>query len=324
MRECLLWRLIPNTPFHLGSSEGAGSGVIAHSDTLFSAIMNSYRLIYGYEELEAFLEKYLETPLFTITSAFPYIRDTNLFPIPKGLTVSALTQVLHDFKKTRFVSESIFRKIIEGSVSKEDFNRDNLVKDKQVLLGSDEAEKYKDLKLLWVERERPRVTIDREHNSSQIYHVSETIFENGCGLFFLMDLKDDSISRRIEASIRLLGDEGLGGERTYGYGLFEVNKKDYSIPDGGGNLYSTLSLVYPSKDQLYGLIGKYSLLKRGGWIFSQDGRNFRRRTVRMFEEGSTFNKPIPGILQDVKPEGFTFHHVFCYGLGFYVNIEGSL
>jgi len=324
MPNYTLWRLVPKAPFHLGIMDEGGSSVIAHSDTLFSAIANAYRLLYGSEELESLLKKFFEAPPFIITSTFPYIDNICLFPMPKGINRSALTDDPREFKKLEFVSEEILKKIIRGGDVEEDFNAENLIKEKTVLLTSGEAQKIKSLEPFWVKRERPRVAIDRETSFSQIYYASEVVFQQKCGLFFLMDLRDDSVSCKVEAAVRLLGDEGLGGDRTYGMGLFDARKETYFLPNGGGELNTTLSLVYPEKGDLNGLMGRYSLLRRGGWIYSQDGRTLRKKTVRMFGEGSTFNKMIPGVLKDVTPEEFTAHNILRYGLGFYINTVGSI
>jgi CRISPR-associated protein Csm4 len=54
-------------------------------------------------------------------------------------------------------------------------------------------------------------------------------------------------------------------------------------------------------------------------------RNLRRRTVRMFSEGSVFstesNSRLYGGLADVKPDKFAEHEVYRYGYAFAVPLE---
>lgn len=91
------------------------------------------------------------------------------------------------------------------------------------------------------------------------------------------------------------------------------------------NHFVTLSLYYPKRDEISVLRdGYYELVKRGGWIYSTDAKNLRRRTVRMFSEGSVFKAAdmskswFYGGLADVKPEGFAEHEVYRYGYAFAV------
>ena len=51
----------PRTPFHIGIKEGNLEKSLHYvpSDTLFSAFCNVYRLVYGRDELENLLEKFL-------------------------------------------------------------------------------------------------------------------------------------------------------------------------------------------------------------------------------------------------------------------------
>ena len=85
-------------------------------------------------------------------------------------------------------------------------------------------------------------------------------------------------------------------------------------PDG----WISLSLYHPGRDELTGLgDGYYDLLTRSGYVFSPDNRSLRRKTVRMFDEGSVF--PVPerrGELADVTPDGFKAHKVWRFGLAF--------
>lgn len=56
-----------------------------------------------------------------------------------------------------------------------------------------------------------------------------------------------------------------------------------------------------------------------------DAKNLRRRTVRMFSEGSVFsaesNSGLYGGLVNVKPEDFAEHEVYRYGYAFAVPLE---
>ena len=94
----------------------------------------------------------------------------------------------------------------------------------------------------------------------------------------------------------LLGDEGLGGDRTYGMGLFKPEFSEFSdfpkwlVLDGKADLWITMSLYRPNEEELeiegFQPGGSwYRLVEKGGWIYSI---GLRKPRVTYFEEGSVF------------------------------------
>jgi len=354
MRVC---KLKPKAHFHLGEKETVleKTSDYIHSDTLFSAICNAYRLLYGTEELEAMLERFKRhEPPFLISSAFAYADNILTFPLPLCIdwdkyVNSEVTEGLNagrekkdkidkfDFlkllKHVKFVSKRIFVDMIEDERRIKDYVNDtNIIQG--ILFTDEEVEglrtrfdvrENKDINI-WREREVPRVAIDRKTNSSHIYHFGEVSFADNCGLYFLMNLRMKEYEGKVEAAIRLLGDEGIGGDRTYGKGLFKAEFDEIEVNRESKNHFVTLSLFYPQEEELSKLKDRYyELITRGGWIYSTDAQNLRRRTVRMFSEGSVFsagsNSGLHGGLADVKPEDFAEHEVYRYGYAFAVPLE---
>ena len=172
----------------------------------------------------------------------------------------------------------------------------------------------------------PRVAIDRKTSASNIYHFGEVSFAQNCGLYFLMDLRLKEYEKKLKASIRVLGDEGIGGDRTYGKGLFKAEFEELKMDLEPKDHFVTLSLYYPKEEEV-SISRYYELVNRGGWIYSIDAKNMRRKTVRMFSEGSVFkfaDMPKSGFygdLANVKPEGFAEHEVYRYGYAFAVPME---
>ena len=353
----IVWKLEPKAQFHLGEKESVleKTSNFIHSDTLFSAICNAYRLLYGNEELKKLLKLFedLEPPL-RISSAFLYADGVLTFPLPMSINweryidddvVDRLNadrkenekidgfDVIKRLKKVKFASKNIFWHITEDPNSiKEYINDKNVI---QGILFSDEelkelrkrfdVKENKDI-MVWGEREVPRVIIDRKTNSSNIYHFGEVSFADNCGLYFLMDLRNGDYRKNIEAAVRVLGDEGIGGDRTYGKGLFKADFKDIGLNLKPKSHFVTLSLYYPKKEELYLLKeGNYELINRGGWIYSSDAKNLRRRTVRMLAEGSVFKavdgKELYGDLANVKHREFAEHEIYRYGYAFAVPME---
>jgi len=354
----MIWKLEPRANFHLGEKEGVleSTSDYIHSDTLFSAISHAYRLLYGNKELNELLNDFNNRdPPFLISSAFFYAGEILTFPLPLSINwgdyiddrlIEALNtgrkseekidrfDLLKRLNRVRFVSESIFWDIVkEESRIKNYINESNIV---QGILFSDEelgrlrkqlgVEENEDIRII-NRREVPRVAIDRRANVSHIYHFGEVSFAKGCGLYFMMDMRKREYEREVKAAIRILGDEGIGGDRTCGKGLFKAKceSKDMDMNLKSANHFVTLSLYYPMKEELKSMENSYyELIRRGGWIYSLDAMDIRRRVVRMFSEGSVFKtvngRELYGGMADVKPKGFEKHGVYRYGFAFAVPL----
>lgn len=317
--ELTVCKIDPRAPFHLGTKENIleDTSEFIHSDTLFSAICNVYRLLYGKDELEELLNSYTNnTPPFLISSAFPYVnceKDVLLFPLPKSVDLGRYVKDYKKYKKIELVSKDLFVKMIAG---KANFENSFLIQSNKVLITSNEIKNTKEIKI-WSTREVPRVAIDSKTSASSIYHFGEVVYLNG-GLYFLIDFKNSYYTKKVKAAIRVLGDEGIGGDRTYGKGIFKIKGFEPIKFDITSNRsFVTLSLYYPKPDELHGLKGDYDIIKTGGWIYSIEGTTHRRKVVRMFTEGSVFEKPIKmyGKLVPVAPSGFS-HDVYRYGYAF--------
>jgi len=352
MRIC---KLKPKAHFHLGEKETVleKTSDYIHSDTLFSAICNAYRLLYGEEELRGVLKLFKDhEPPFLISSAFAYAGEILTFPLPlsinwdnyaddeviEGLNAERKEKVdkfgiLKRLKRVKFVSEKIFWNMTEEESRVKDYINDkNIIQG--ILFDDEELKRLRkrfDVKenkgiKIFGKKEVPRVAIDRKTNSSHIYHFGEVSFAKDCGLYFLVDSRLKEYEKRVEATIRVLGDEGIGGDRTYGKGLFNAEFDEIELNMESKNHFVTLSLFYPQEEELSRLKDRYyELITRGGWIYSTDAKNLRRRTVRMFSEGSVFsaesNSGLYGGLANVKPNDFAEHEVYRYGYAFAVPLE---
>ncbi len=120
--------------------------------------------------------------------------------------------------------------------------------------------------------------------------------------YFLADFADDfELINEFNASLRLLADEGLGGERALGYGKFEkIEFKNFEIKnnfDWSKNRLS-LSLINPNlADNEQENIVFYDSIIRSGWWRQQ-----KKKSVRMIKEGSFFKNKINGRLVEVLNE----------------------
>lgn len=302
----LICKLKPKTALHLGEREGIleTTSYYIHSDTLFSAFCNVYRLLYGKEELEKI---FIDLP-FQISSTFPYFKDTLFFPLPKNLIFKEKFA-----KRIEFVSQDIFEKICNGEEIENYLKQENITEDGKILI-------TKEIENIYSTYEVPRVTIDSVSSSSEIFYFGKVNFNENAGLYFLIKYNDLSFNKKFEATLRTLVDEGIGGDRTAGCGTFEqpeFNQIELNIPPSA-TYFITLSLYLPTEEEVKNMQDAYyELIERKGYIYSQDVKNLRRKSIRMFKEGSVFkdNGNI-GKLVDITPDIFDKHKVYRYGYCF--------
>jgi len=324
MPEFISLKLQPISPFHLGE-RGIGLEEISdilHSDTLFGALAWAWEMLHGKDELDALLQLFINNnPPFIISSGYPFAENVYFFPTPLSPHYRETNKKL---RKTRFVSQRIFERIIN----------EELIEDSPGLykgnayIDASEAHSLESLKsVLWAKKEPPQVALDRETSSSEIYHVGEVAFSKDCGLYFLVDLRDETFGNKLEAAVRLLGDEGIGGERSSGRGRFTLQRGSLRIRTPESKTSVTLSLYHPRKDEVAaGLMGRsyYTLTARRGWIFSFATRSLRKKTIRMMEEGSVIPAgDLRGSLVDVTPKEMKAHRVYANGLAFQVPMRVS-
>lgn len=304
-------KLTPKSPIHLGEREQLleSTADFIHSDTLFSAFCHCYRLLYGKAGLESILNEYLNGKIpFGISSAFPFEDDSLFFPVPLTTYIKMDKQELENktvakkLKTIRFMELKIFEKVLSG---------------KQV-----DIKNLNDLKFL-EKSVTPRVTVSRLGHSSKkgsggFFHVGKLYFGKGAGFFFLMRLGGNVNVERVKASFNLMADEGVGGERTYGCGLFhppEWGKIEISCPLVA-SASCLISLWNPAEDNGFQNSSFYRLIDRKGYLFSPEGMSMRRKTVLMVAEGSVIaeNNALKGMLVDVTPELFIKHRIYRYGI----------
>ncbi|HEU0078286.1 MAG TPA: hypothetical protein VFQ76_11585, partial [Longimicrobiaceae bacterium] len=117
---------------------------------------------------------------------------------------------------------------------------------------------------------------------------------------------DEQAWQRFLACVRLLADEGIGGERTAGYGWFEaVQPVSAPVPAASGPapLVLSLSPVIPADENEFASALRYDLFVRGGGSLGKRGDpEMHRQRVRMLREGALFRGPVRGRLVDVSPE----------------------
>jgi len=370
MPELIPYTLRFHSGLHLGT-RGVNleeAGVSLPADTLFAALLDVWRRTGGdAADLAAPFTAAPPDPPFLLTSAFPYAGEVRFYPLPLNLTALFSAEILRqrskDIKRIRYISEALLRKALRGERLDDDlFPATNEEAEPQrglALQGGNlwltveeaahlpaglqpESGRWRALRYLalWSVERVPRVTVSRITSASTIFHAGRVSFAAGCGLWFGLAWRRPerqvgagalTFRQAFEQALALLQHEGLGGERTAGYGAFTFEQGEaFTLPDPvPGRPALLLSRYHPRQEELpQALVAKdtaYDLVGVAGWLRSPDGRAQRRKRLILVAEGSLVHPPAfpAGDITDVRPEyngtpGVP-HPVYRYGLAFLVN-----
>ncbi|MCY4553773.1 MAG: type III-A CRISPR-associated RAMP protein Csm4 [Candidatus Poribacteria bacterium] len=337
MGELKIVKLRFRGPLHLGS-DVLGIGIedslsIAHSDTVFSCLINAYAELHSGDPdaVDNLLAPFHDgNPPFCISSAFPFQqRENNVrYYLPKPL-VDPLA--FYDSRRGQNARKNYGKLIRNLSlVSLEKFRAYWLGEGTQTRITKEELkEAYQEIRNLYVPTIRPQHTRDRLTDATSIYHTGLVYFAPNSGLYFLIEIKDTSILSwdEFRAVLDLAGANGLGGRRSHGNGAFDIKEDTIETLDQTWqvllnqkqNGFVNLSLYRPKPKTLKSLNPiAYQLVPRRGWCYSSvTPTQTKRKAVTMFGEGSVFcNKNAPrGMLANVTPDsGFEAHELYRYGI----------
>jgi len=340
-----------NSGVHFGS-DYAGYGKenvqgYAHSDTIFSAIINSLVLVKNeYDHLQWVKDFFSseqedqKVPPFHLSS-FGFV-DTSppehRFYLPKPFAKpdyltnnDAEYYYIKEFKRRKYISIETFY----DWQNKIPLDIENIVEKEQ--------EEF------WIEGLRTQHLTDNITAATQIYQTGFIYYHDFVRPFFIVDIDESQMSfEDFMKLMRVVKFSGLGGRKTSGSGVFEVTadgwfriddntiedhqkiNPNYSINKNAGRilldkifnaemkwvyLFSTL---YPQKITETD-IHSINIIPRKGWIFSSvSASQLKRKTCYMISEGTVLKHNIPGKLVDVTPSEFKDHKVYRYGLPFYI------
>lgn len=342
------------------------------SDTLFAAFVEAWRCL-G-EDAAGFAEPFLGAdpdPPFLLTSTLPFAGQVRFYPMPPNLgllfepkTIEAYGKAI---KRTRFLSQQLFGRALGGEklddylFPKEDDTENKLglaLQGGVLWLAAEEhdalpegfqrdPDKRHSLPRLkaWQETRVPRVTVTRTDSASTIYHAGRVSFARDCGLWFgihwrqpgaLVPGAQTTYAQAVEQILAYLQDAGLGGERSSGYGAFDLapGQKAIDLPDPSPDQPAwLLSRYHPRRNELPTTLGHasaaYSLTSVAGWLRTFDAPDQRRKRLYLVQEGSTVFPPDypAGDVVDVRPDYngsmAVPHPVYRYGLGLAVGLHQS-
>ncbi len=342
----------PGAGFHFGlrGLEQEDSATYCPSDTLFAALVATAADLDGPQAAEAFAAPFAAGRLpFLLSSAFPIAGNLALLPPPhRRFELEEKRGQRKFLKKLRYVSPVVFKRILAGEPldAYADPHGEGLflqggrvwvTRAEQAALPLEwRALKASELrqKKVWQTGAPDRVTVDRASSASSVFRIGRTIYAPHCGLWFGVQWTsgEDAATRLgLEELLAHLGDRGLGGERSVGYGQFKLGL-DAPVMDlpaaQPGKAALSLSRYLPAPaelpEALRGRDASYKLAAIAGWLQAPGFAAKRRRQVRMLTEGSVFQtvgRGPWGRLADVRPANWTGHPIWRYGYACPVGVS---
>jgi len=285
--------------------------MFVRSDTLSAAVASTWLQLYPADAHSLF-----EKPPYLLTSAFPFYQEILFFPRP--IASKAIPLPVHQakvVKKVQWLETAVWLQAANGESNwhqQGDFTDGGLMTVK--------GNPLRDLP--WHIEGRPRIAVDRGGNHAAeglIFNFSRVHYHPDGGLFFLARFVDEKSQSRFECVLSLLGDNGLGSDRSNGHGHFTFRKAPVPVLQTKHSV--CLSLLNPCHEDM----GKqwledaaYDLVQRGGWI---GGSSWRKQSIRMFTEGSRFSKRLQGRMVKVGEHPVAGHPVYRDGRAFMVGIQ---
>jgi CRISPR-associated protein Csm4 len=312
------------------------------SDTLFAALVAQAATHEGLDPRDgaapAFARSFWDAvaarrePPLRHSSLFPRIGNLVLLPRPAldiPLGEEHRREIGKGFKKVRYLSPALFAAVCQGDAIPEmplivQQGKVWLTQQEAVRLPAPWAKRAKETVAQWQARLTatpiwkidpvPHVTIDRLHNASNFYEVGRVWFTPGCGLALLVAYHDPNIRRMFELLLELVGESGIGGKRSSGYGAcrFECQSDVTLLETLTARTTAPrsvlLSRYLPHRDEMDALVSvgaAYTLVNVGGWLLSPGAMSQQRQQITLVQEGSILvaqQQPVIGAIADVRPD----------------------
>ncbi|WP_066382220.1 MULTISPECIES: type III-A CRISPR-associated RAMP protein Csm4 [unclassified Anabaena] len=346
-----VWKLVKlnfgRSPAHFGEV-GIGMEETSdrvRSDALFSAWVSIYARLFGKDAVEELLQQFPSQdkpeliPPFRISSTFIYreVGDRTIYYLPRPLKFPTKypdddLAFFKTYKKLNYLPLELWQRWYQGEGVKDSDIQELIDETKNKSHGELRQLGTFDYKQAFHTDKVPKIAVDRVTRATNLYHTGFVQFawdKNPAGLYFLLQLSSEGeqLADKLHAALNLLGEEGIGGERSSGAGRFDVTWSELPtnwqqlVDFSDGKYHSILSLFWDSsitEDFLKN--ASYEIQERGGWIVDNQ---VRRKMVRMFSEGSVFLTPKPpaGKLVDVTPKEFRKHRIYRSGISLSLPIK---
>lgn len=314
-----------STPVHLGRGleDLDRSETVYHSDSLKSAIYAVGLAQFPHweeDDANVFFNG------FRVSSCFPFAGEELFLPKPFLNIRFQFEGVADDRqaktgKKVSFLSLKHFEEYVnvgEGELIQVQQNRKT--PDEQFICENETTAKRSFFKT--EVQQRVTVPLEGDETETRPFYVDRLYFEKDCGLYFLVDFRGNTeLRNQVLQTLKLLGDLGIGTDRTVGNGLFEFDPQTDVQPvsiniSGKHQKRMNLGLYLPEETEFAQIDldkSHWSLLKRGGYMGGTSNDEFlslRKKSLYFFGEGSVFtaSQQLVGKKENLQPEWNTSMH----------------
>ncbi|MBS3945865.1 MAG: type III-A CRISPR-associated RAMP protein Csm4 [Melioribacter sp.] len=320
--HAIILKCKPGTLFRLGEGSLVDVSHIIHSDTLFSAITTIYEMVYGAgEEFVNLVNK----NKMSFSSAFPLLEDVDsgehIYFLPKpNIVFSHVESLSKKIKKIKYLSFKALTMILENFdqsciSSSYDFSSLIIVAGEYAILKNEIGIFQSNNHSLIQEHIFPKTAVHKNDRKDAFYFQTDiqlVPLKDNSGrilykphFFFLVNESlNEEEKKRFVSCLRILADEGIGGDRGSGKGCIEeIAITDFKyMPFKAAKYFITLSLVNPASQFEFDNCIQYNIIRRGGGSIGTDGQSdFHRKQVRMISEGSVIKSQITGRIVDISP-----------------------
>ncbi len=339
-----LYRLRFHGPVHFGttSTDLENTRNCVSSDSLFSALINSFSVSGQADEAVSALMQ--ENPAFVLSSLFPFGPSEDntgtVYALPCPLNTPPVRdeKILTDhgkyLRQIKYLTPPDFFSWI-GDTPLDSEAAQAIIERSKKLARPWDREKGKGW---WSEELRPRGATGRTDWNSSAWRCLAVHFHKDAGLYGLVRINDEKWEEKLSGAFSLLGDMGLGGERTYGMSFFDFSGFE-SLAEMGPGMAKTeclrfvlLSNYFPADNErpdLSEVFEAWDFTESRGYVVSgRMATNFKRKRIKMVVEGSVVKEPVMGKIADVTPDnpgelGLP-HRVCRSGLAFLMPLDSAL
>lgn len=304
--------LKPTAPFHLqtGGLDHESTLPLPKSDMVSAALAHVVYRDFGLADFDA------NRPFYRTSSFMPAISLGNneyvkLYPKPAFIGRLPDGFSHKDLKKISWFDEDSLRAWADGNDQISVIKQGVPVFGGAVLLSKENYAKLKsaidDLEApLWKTSSTTRVVLDRVTNASLPFHFVNCHYAPFLQFWMNADVSNDKWDV-FTAAIRLLGDEGLGADRSVGMGSFEIagSFDVFEADRAKGKRWMNIGVFNPAVDsgkEIRWEESTFNIERRQGWVSKFP---LRRQTVKVVAEGSvlvSIKEPKGRILKVLDPE----------------------
>lgn len=317
-----------DAPLHLSDGRGRYyvSDDILHADTLKNAFFAAAGRILGPSVFQSsFYDQFL------LSSGFPFLEEEYFFPRPKvGLSFYRLSP--RESKGVRFLGKNLFELFAQG---------DPKISTPLGMIGLNDGEALtRNIMIAGADLYERQVQDRVNLNTLTPFYMETLRFHEAGGVFFAVKfLEEDNsaVRTKIMQALESLSDEGLGSDKAYGFGKFDIIKAE-------GGYFHSIELDVPQTADFQMNLGPYrpnnqeiqwlkddlprsafQVMERGGFIAepaNPEHLSYRKHKAMFFSPGSIFpTRPgRKGEKINLQPESVS-HPVWREGASIFIPIH---